>query len=77
LVLEEGSGDAERYEAATGRRIDAAAIVLYRLRWYLDDIASAVRLFRHGHNRTADTERWWEGLAPRLAALESWREAVG
>jgi spectinomycin phosphotransferase len=77
LVVEEGSGDTERYEAVTGRRINPAAMVLYRLRWYLDDIASAVRLFRHAHDRTPDTERWWEELASRLAALASWREAVG
>ena len=77
LVVEEGTGDSDRYEAASGRRVDPAAMTLYRLRWYLDDIASAIRLFRHGHDRTADTEGWWEGLAPRVDALASWRHALG
>jgi spectinomycin phosphotransferase len=77
LVVEDGTGDAEHYEASTGRRVDAATMTLYRLRWYLDDIASAVRLFRNAHDRTADTEGWWEGLAPRLAALDSWRRTLG
>jgi spectinomycin phosphotransferase len=77
LVVEEGTGDSDHYEASTGRRVDPAAMTLYRLRWYLDDIASAIRLLRHDHDRTADTEGWWEGLAPRIAALASWREALG
>jgi spectinomycin phosphotransferase len=77
LVVEEGTADSDRYEAATGRRVDHTAMTLYRLRWYLDDLASAIRLFRHGHDRTADTEGWWDGLAPRIAALASWRKALG
>jgi spectinomycin phosphotransferase len=76
LVIEDGTEDARRYEAATGHAVDPAAMTIYRLRWYLDDIASAVHLFRHPHERTADTQGWWEGLAPRLGLLESWRKVL-
>jgi spectinomycin phosphotransferase len=76
LVVEDGSEDARRYEAATGHAVDPAAMRMYRLRWYLDDIASAVHLFRHPHERTADTQRWWDGLAPRLGSLATWRTTL-
>jgi spectinomycin phosphotransferase len=66
-----------RYEEATGRRIDPAVITLYRLRWYLDDLASAVRLFRHPHRDTADTRRWWDGLEPRVEQLPEWLDLLG
>jgi len=76
LVVEDGSEDAGRYEAATGHRVDPTAMTMYRLRWYLDDVASTVHIFRHPHERTADTQRWWDGLAPRLASLGSWRRTL-
>jgi hypothetical protein len=46
------------------------------LRWYLDDLASAIRLFRNGHRDTADTRLWWEGLAPRLERLPRWLDLL-
>jgi len=76
LVIGAASQEACDYEAATGRRIDDGAMTLYRLRWYLDDIASAIHLFANRHDRTEDTERWWQGLAARLAELEAWRQRV-
>jgi spectinomycin phosphotransferase len=74
VVGSEGEG-VDRYQQATGREVDPTAITLYRLRWYLDDLASAVRLCRNDHGDTADTRRWWEGLAPRLAQLPTWLDA--
>jgi spectinomycin phosphotransferase len=72
-LLAGGEGDGvERYQQVTGRTIDPALITLYQLRWYLDDLASAVRLFSHPHRDTADTRRWWEGLPPGLSLLPSW-----
>jgi spectinomycin phosphotransferase len=62
----------ERYEQATGHEVDFAVITLYCLRWYLDDLASTVRLFRNPHVEDSDTRRWWEGLAPRLEVLPAW-----
>jgi spectinomycin phosphotransferase len=62
----------QRYERATGREVDFPVITLYCLRWYLDDLASAVRLFRNPHVEDSDTRGWWEGLAPRLEQLPAW-----
>jgi spectinomycin phosphotransferase len=61
-----------RYARATGRPIHASVIALYRLPWYLDDLASAARLFRNEHRDTPDTRRWLESLAPRLTELPVW-----
>jgi hypothetical protein len=52
-------------------------LTLYRARWYLDDLASAVRLFRQPHSGTVDAERWFDGLAPRLARLPEWLGQLG
>jgi hypothetical protein len=46
------------------------------LRWYLDDLASAIRLFRNGHTDSADTRLWWNGLAPRLEQLPQWLDLL-
>jgi spectinomycin phosphotransferase len=77
LILGEAGEGADRYREATGRVYDPAVLTLYRTRWYLDDVASAVRLFRQPHSSTADTERWFEGLAPRLAQLPEWLGLLG
>ncbi|HEY2079619.1 MAG TPA: hypothetical protein VGH53_25105, partial [Streptosporangiaceae bacterium] len=63
-------------EQITGRALDRAVIVLYRLRWYLDDLASAIRHFRNRHRDTADTQLWWDGLAPRLEQLPRWLDLL-
>jgi len=47
----------DRYTEATGHRVDAAAIALYRLRWDLDDISIYTAELRSPHARTADTEQ--------------------
>lgn len=54
-----------RYSNTTGHTIDPSVMTLYRLRWYLDDIASATRLFRASHQESSDTRRWWHGLNDR------------
>ena len=76
LIASDRGDEITRYQATTGRHIDPASMSLYRLRWYLDDVASAVRLFRRRHQRTEDTQRWWEGLAPRLRQLPAWRRTL-
>lgn len=68
--------DADRYQQTAGRELDPAVVTLYRLRWYLDDLASTVRLFRNRHRDTPDTRRWWHGLAPRLEQLPKWLELL-
>ncbi|HUB37923.1 MAG TPA: phosphotransferase [Streptosporangiaceae bacterium] len=76
LIATARSEGIDRYEQTTGRGLDLAVIALYRLRWYLDDIASAIRLFRNGHRDTADTRLWWDGLAPRLEQLPRWLDLL-
>jgi spectinomycin phosphotransferase len=76
IVTPRGDG-VDRYQKATGREVEPAVITLYQVRWYLDDLASAIRLFRNRHRDTADTRRWWQGLAPRLTQLHRWLDLVG
>ncbi len=76
LVAPGGDDGFGRYEAATGHRVDPGILTLYGLRWYLDDIASAVRLLRAPHEQTPDTQRWADGLAPQLESLDSWRQIL-
>ena len=77
LIATTGRQGLDRYQRATGRELDPAVITLYRLRWYLDDLASAIRLFRRHHADTPDTRRWWQGLAPRLERLPTWLDLLG
>ncbi|HZC72330.1 MAG TPA: phosphotransferase [Jatrophihabitans sp.] len=61
--------DTPRYEHLTGRRIDPAAIRLYQLRWCLDDLACAVRMFRRPHGETADTRKWHDEVPEMLEQI--------
>ncbi|HKE65730.1 MAG TPA: phosphotransferase [Micromonosporaceae bacterium] len=71
IVGRDGAGMA-RYVRQTGRQIDPSAMTLYRLRWYLDDLASAVRMFRQPHLDSAETRRWSASVAPELHELPIW-----
>jgi spectinomycin phosphotransferase len=77
LIATAGHEGVDRYQEATGRELDPAVITLYRLRWYLDDLASAIRLFRNRHRDTPDTRRWRDGLAPWLEQLPQWLDLLG
>jgi spectinomycin phosphotransferase len=72
-----GNNGLGRYQQATGRELDPAVLTLYRLRWYLDDVASAIRLFRNGHRDTPDTRRWRDSLSPQLTQLPRWLDLLG
>ncbi|HET7017535.1 MAG TPA: phosphotransferase [Streptosporangiaceae bacterium] len=76
LIVAEGE-DLERYRRATGRDADPVVITLYRLRWYLDDLASAVKMFRNEHRDTAETRRWRDALPSQLDRLPGWIELAG
>jgi spectinomycin phosphotransferase len=76
VIATTGNEGIDRYEQATGRALDHAVIAVYRLRWYLDDLASAISLFRNRHRDTADTRMWWDGLAPRLDQLPQWLDLL-
>jgi spectinomycin phosphotransferase len=71
-----GPEDTDRYQRAAGRALDPAVIILYRLRWYLDDLASTIRMFRHQHRDTPGIRQWQQGLAPMLEQLPSWLDLL-
>jgi spectinomycin phosphotransferase len=75
-LIATGPEDLDCYQRATGRQPDPAVLTLYRLRWYLDDLASAVRMFRNHHRETRDTRRWRDGLAPMLDQLPRWLDLL-
>jgi spectinomycin phosphotransferase len=75
-LIAAGPGDIDRYQEAAGRALDPAVITLYRLRWYLDDLASAIRMFRRQHRDTPDTRQWRDALAPQLEQLPRWQELL-
>ncbi|HYB18938.1 MAG TPA: phosphotransferase [Streptosporangiaceae bacterium] len=76
LIATAGNEGVDRYQQAAGRELDPAVITLYRVRWYLDDLASTVRMFRNRHGDTPDTRRWRDGLASRLEQLPQWLELL-
>jgi spectinomycin phosphotransferase len=57
------SREADRYAELTGRRVSAAAMRLYRMRWSLDDITLSLSEFRGPHEQNDDTELTWAVLA--------------
>jgi spectinomycin phosphotransferase len=77
LIVTAANEGIERYQQATGIGLSPAVITLYRLRWYLDDLGSATRMFRNAHHDTADTRRWRDGLSGQLDRLPEWREVLG
>ena len=75
-LIAAGPGDVDHYQEAADRALDPAVITLYRLRWYLDDLGSAIRMFRHQHRDTPDTRQWRDGLAPQLEQLPRWLDLL-
>ena len=63
------SREADRYTELTGRRVDATALELYRLRWALDDLSCFVRDLRAPHCRTPGTEHAWQALNITIAQI--------
>ena len=76
LIATASNEGVDRYTEAAGRELDSSVIALYRLRWYLDDLASAIRLFRNQHRDNADTHRWWRALEPQLRRLPDWLDRL-
>ncbi len=75
-LIAASSQDIERYRRAAGRDLDPAVITVYRSRWYLDDLASALRLCRGPHRDTPDTRQWRDSLAPALEQLPRWLQLL-
>jgi spectinomycin phosphotransferase len=76
VIAAPGREDLDRYQEKTGRALDPAVLTLYRARWYLDDIASAIRMFGHRHRDTADTRLRRDGLEPMLGQLPAWLDRL-
>jgi spectinomycin phosphotransferase len=62
----------DRYAAATGTEIDNEALLLYRLRFDLAEVAEYLSLFRSPHGDTADTQESWKNLQHHLRPAERW-----
>jgi spectinomycin phosphotransferase len=61
-VADADSRAADRYAELTGRRINAAAMRMYRMRWSLDDITLSLSDFRGAHEQNEDTDLAWAVL---------------
>jgi spectinomycin phosphotransferase len=62
MVADADSHDADRYAELTGRRVGAAAMRMYRMRWGLDDITLSLSELRGPHEQNEDTELAWAVL---------------
>jgi spectinomycin phosphotransferase len=62
-VADADSREADRYTELTGRRVNAAAMRMYRMRWSLDDITLSLSDFRGPHEQNEDTDLAWAVLA--------------
>ena len=62
-VADANGREADRYAELTGRRVSAAAMRMYRMRWSLDEITLCLSEFRAPHEQNADTELTWAVLA--------------
>lgn len=76
LIAAASNEGVDRYQQAASRELDPAVITLYRLRWYLDDLGSAIRMFRNPHPDNADTQRWLRALEPQLRTLPTWLDQL-
>jgi spectinomycin phosphotransferase len=76
-LIADHPADVDRYQEAAGRAIDPAVITLYRLRWYLDDLSSAIVMLRGPHQDTADTRQWLAAVTPLLDELPGRLDALG
>jgi spectinomycin phosphotransferase len=69
VISDSSGGAADRYNRATGRPVDPAALACYRLRWALDDLSIFAYRLRSGHDRSADAEHALRAIEITLAGL--------
>jgi spectinomycin phosphotransferase len=62
--------EAARYEDATGRAVDAAALAFFRLTWDLKDLAEYLKLLRAPHIASEDTRRALTGIVNCVTGAE-------
>jgi spectinomycin phosphotransferase len=68
-IVSQSGAEAAQYARLTGRAVNETALSLYRLRWDLADLAEFLPWFRGPHERSADAETGWRGLAGIVARL--------
>lgn len=65
-VADADSPEASRYTDRTGRRLSAAVMRMYRIRWSLDEIMLSLHEFRGPHELNEDSEMAWDALAEEI-----------
>jgi spectinomycin phosphotransferase len=68
-IVSESGAEAALYAQLTGRAVSETALSFYRLRWDLADLAEFLPWFRAPHERSADAETAWRGLADIVVRL--------
>jgi spectinomycin phosphotransferase len=68
-IVSESGAEAALYAQLTGRAVSQRALSFYRLRWDLADLAEFLPWFRGAHERSADAETAWRGLAEIVGRL--------
>jgi len=68
-LLTSSGAEAAAYAELTGQALSQDAVDLYRLRWPLEDLSLFVAELRAPHQRNADTETSFRGLAESLEDL--------
>jgi spectinomycin phosphotransferase len=76
FVVEEGADVADRYEHATGRRVDEIAVDYFRLSWDLNDLAEYLNVLRSPHEENVDTSQMYRAVTRFPAVHEQWRALI-
>lgn len=76
-LVAEGPEDLARYADAAGRVPDPVGLRLYRLRWYLDDLAIYFEDFRGPHGDTLDAQQAWEALTGTMSVITAAADGLG
>jgi spectinomycin phosphotransferase len=62
MLVDDDAGAGSRYEGATARRLDSAALDFFRLMWDLSDLVGFTNVMRSPHGDNADTRKAYEAL---------------
>jgi spectinomycin phosphotransferase len=68
-IVSDSGAEAALYAQLIGRAVSEKALSFYRLRWDLPDLAEFLPWFRAPHERSADAETAWRGLADIVGRL--------
>jgi spectinomycin phosphotransferase len=76
FVVEKGTDAADRYEHATGRRVDETAIDYFRLTWDLKDLAEYLNVLRAPHEENEDTVQMYGAVTRFPGVHEQWASRI-